>query len=136
MAAGTTPAASAAAEVRARVGELLNEVVDPCSVAAGAPAGLVDMGLIRELEVAEGDRGLEVTVVVRVTHPSCMMAPIFLARVQRLVDELPEVSAIHASLDTGFDWTPADMTDEYRAWLSRHRAAAGRGRELPVYRGP
>jgi metal-sulfur cluster biosynthetic enzyme len=136
MAAGTTPAASAAAEVRARVGELLNEVVDPCSVAAGAPAGLVDMGLIRELEVAEGDGGLEVTVVVRVTHPSCMMAPIFLARVQGLVDELPEVSAIHASLDTGFDWTPADMTDEYRARLSRHRAAAGRGRELPVYRGP
>jgi metal-sulfur cluster biosynthetic enzyme len=136
MAAGTTPPAAAAAEVRARVGELLNEVVDPCSVAAGAPAGLVDMGLIRELEVAEGDRGLEVTVVVRVTHPSCMMAPIFLARVQGLVDELPEVSAIHASLDTGFDWTPADMTDEYRARLSRHRAAAGRGRELPVYRGP
>ena len=136
MATETTPAAATVAEVRARVGALLNEVIDPCSAAAGAPAGLVDMGLIRELEVAAGDAGLEVTVVVRVTHPSCMMAPIFLAKVQGLVDELPEVGAIHASLDTGFDWTPADMTDEYRARLSRHRAAAGRGPELPVYRGP
>src|SRR5215210_1549936 len=136
MAAETTPATEAAAALRARVGELLNEVVDPCSAAAGAPAGLVDMGLIRELEVADGDGGLEVTVVVRVTHPSCMMAPIFLAKVQGLVHELPEVGAIHASLDTGFDWTPADMSDGYRARLSRHRAAAGRGPELPVYRGP
>jgi metal-sulfur cluster biosynthetic enzyme len=125
-----------AAALRDRIGELLNEVVDPCSAAAGAPAGLVDMGLIRELEVAEGDGGLEVTVVVRVTHPSCMMAPIFLAKVQNLVHELPEVSAIHASLDTGFDWTPNDMTDEYRERLRRHRAAVGRGPELPVYTGP
>ena len=33
------------------------------------------------------------------------------------------MTAIHASLDTGFDWTPNDMTPEYRARLSRHRAA-------------
>jgi metal-sulfur cluster biosynthetic enzyme len=130
-----TPTATAAA-LRARIGELLDEVVDPCSAAAGAPAGLVEMGLIRELEVTQGDGGMEVTVVVRVTHPSCMMAPIFLARVQSLVRELPEVTAIHASLDTGFDWTPNDMTPEYRQRLSRHRAAVGRGPELPVYTGP
>jgi metal-sulfur cluster biosynthetic enzyme len=136
MAAGPSAPSPTAAELRARIGELLNEVVDPCSAAAGAPAGLVDMGLIRELEVADGDGGAEVTVVVRVTHPSCMMAPIFLARVQNLVHELEGVSAIHASLDTGFDWTPADMTPAYRERLARHRAAAGRGPELPVYRGP
>ena len=136
MATETTPAAATVAEVRARVGALLNEVIDPCSAAAGAPAGLVDMGLIRELEVAPGDAGLEVTVVVRVTHPSCMMAPIFLARVQNVVREQPEVTRIDASLDTGFDWTPNDMSPEYRERLSRHRAAVGRGPELPVYTGP
>ena len=125
-----------AADVRERLGALLNEVVDPCSVAAGAPAGLVDMGLIRELDVAEGEEGLEVTVVVRVTHPSCMMAPVFLARVQNLLHAQPEVARFDAKLDTGFDWTPDDMTPEYRARLSRHRAAVGRGPELPVYRGP
>ena len=133
MAAG---AGAAAGELRERIGELLNGIVDPCSAAAGAPAGLVEMGLIRTLEVAEGDDGLEVTVVVRVTHPSCMMAPVFLAQVQNLVHELPGVGAIHASLDTGFDWTPNDMTPEYRERLSRHRAAVGRGPELPVYSGP
>ncbi|MBW8836824.1 MAG: DUF59 domain-containing protein [Burkholderia sp.] len=132
MAADATATAD---ELRERIGALLNEVVDPCSAAAGAPAGLVDMGLIRTLEVAEAPEGLEVTVVVRVTHPSCMMAPIFLAQVQNLVHALPGVSAIHASLDTGFDWTPNDMTPEYRARLSRHRAAVGRGPELPVYSG-
>ena len=135
MAADTTAAAATATELRERIGALLNEVVDPCSAAAGAPAGLVDMGLIRTLEVQEGEGGLEVTVVVRVTHPSCMMAPIFLAQVQNLVHALPGVSAIHASLDTGFDWTPDDMTPAYRARLSRHRAAVGRGPELPVYSG-
>lgn len=118
------------AELRERVSTRLNEIVDPCSVAAGAPAGLVEMGLIRRLEVVDG----EVTVEVRVTHPSCMMAPVFLAQVQQLAGEVPGVTAIHASLDTGFDWTPNDMTPEYRARLSRHRATTGRGRELPVPR--
>jgi metal-sulfur cluster biosynthetic enzyme len=127
---------ASAAEVRARIEALLDEVVDPCSVAAGAPAGLVEMGLIRELEVSRGEEGLEVRVVVRVTHPSCMMAPVFLARVQNVVHEQPEVTRIDASLDTGFDWTPNDMSPEYRERLSRHRAAVGRGPELPVYTGP
>jgi metal-sulfur cluster biosynthetic enzyme len=131
------PAAQAsAAEVRERIRELLNEVVDPCSVAAGAPAGLVEMGLIPTLEVAEGDDGLEVTVVVRVTHPSCFMAPFFLAQVQNLVHELPGVTAIDASLDTSFDWTPADMSGAYRERLAAHRRRAGRGPDLPVYSGP
>src|SRR5215210_6587910 len=132
--AGAAPAT--AAELRERIGALLNDVVDPCSVAAGAPAGLVEMGLIRTLGVAEGDDGLEVTVVVRVTHPSCFMAPFFLAQVQNLVHELPGVTAIHASLDTGFDWTPADMSDAYRERLAEHRRRVGRGPDLPVYSGP
>jgi metal-sulfur cluster biosynthetic enzyme len=121
---------------RERISELLNTVIDPCSAAAGAPAGLVDMGLIRELEVDEREEGTAVRVVVRVTHPSCMMAPLFLARVQNLMHQLPEVTTVDASLDTGFDWTPADMSDAYRERLAAHRRAAGSAAELPVYSGP
>jgi metal-sulfur cluster biosynthetic enzyme len=122
--------------MRERISELLNTVIDPCSVAAGAPAGLVDMGLIRELEVDEGEEGATVRVVVRVTHPSCMMAPLFLAQVQNLLHREPDVVAVDAKLDTGFDWTPADMTETYRERLSAHRGAAGSAVELPVYSGP
>jgi metal-sulfur cluster biosynthetic enzyme len=111
--------------LHARITGLLNTVIDPCSAAAGAPAGLVDMGLIRELDVDDRAEGAAVTVVVRVTHPSCFMAPLFLAQVQNLLGELPEVAAVDASLDTGFDWTPADMSDGYRERLARHRAAVG-----------
>lgn len=111
------------ASLRTRIEERINEIVDPCSAAAGAPAGLVDMGLIRRLDVAEGEEGAEVSVVVRVTHPGCMMAPVFLARVQGLLHELPEVATIDASLDTGFDWTEADMSPEYRERLRERRAA-------------
>jgi metal-sulfur cluster biosynthetic enzyme len=110
-----------------QIADRLNEIIDPCSAAAGAPAGLVDMGLIRSLEVVDG----EVTVVVRVTHPSCMMAPIFLAKVQQLANEVPGVTAIHASLDTGFDWTEADMTPEYRERLKLRRARARPPRARP-----
>ena len=104
----------------AELRERLNEIVDPCSAAAGEPAGLVDMGLIRSLAVADG----EVTVVVCVTHPSCMMAPVFLAQVRQAAEEAPGVTAVHASLDTGFDWTEADMAPAYRERLARRRAAS------------
>jgi metal-sulfur cluster biosynthetic enzyme len=104
------------------VRERLNTVIDPCSAAAGAPAGLVDMGLIRAVTVCNGADGVEVNVSVRVTHPSCMMAPIFLAQVQGL--DLEGVSAIHASLDTGFDWTEEDMTPEYRSRLGERRRSS------------
>jgi metal-sulfur cluster biosynthetic enzyme len=111
------------ASLRTRIEEQLNEIVDPCSAAAGAPAGLVDMGLIRSLDVADGEDGAEVKVVVRVTHPGCMMAPVFLAQVQGLVQELPEVATIDASLDTGFDWTERDMSPAYRERLQQVRTA-------------
>jgi metal-sulfur cluster biosynthetic enzyme len=100
-------------------------VIDPCSAAAGAPAGLVEMGLIRELDIAEGKEGLVVKVVVQVTHPSCFMAPFFLAQVQNMVQEVPEVAAVNASLDTSYDWTPADMSEAYTECLAQYRRARG-----------
>ena len=90
-----------------RIAGLLDTVIDPCSAA--------------------------VRVVVRVTHPSCFMAPLFLAQVQNLLAELPEVAAVDATLDTGFNWTPADMSDGYRERLARHRAAAGMGHQPPAH---
>lgn len=54
-----------------------------------------------------------VNVVVRVTHPSCFMAPFFLAQVQNL-QEVSEVAAINVSLAPGLEWTPSDMSGTYR----------------------
>jgi metal-sulfur cluster biosynthetic enzyme len=121
----TRAASPAIAALRARITEALNTVIDPCSAAAGAPAGLVEMGLIRDLEIAEREEGLVVNIVVRVTHPSCFMAPFFLAQVQNLVHEVSEVAAVNASLDTGYDWTPADMSEAYKERLAQYRRARG-----------
>jgi hypothetical protein len=41
----------------ARVRTTLNTIVDPCSRAAGAPAGIAEMGLVRQIEVHHSPGG-------------------------------------------------------------------------------
>src|SRR5580658_3646622 len=71
---------------------ILNEIIDPCSAAAGVPAGLVDMGLVREATLTSlPDGGCRATVRISVTHPFCLMAAVFLGDVEKRVRLLPEV---------------------------------------------
>ena len=49
----------------------LREIVDPCSAATGVPVSIVDMGLVRHVEI-DGD---EVRVELRLTSPLCHQAP-------------------------------------------------------------
>jgi len=109
-----------------RVRTCLNEVIDPCSVTAGAPAGLVDMGLVRTLEVARRDDGrTEAVVAIGITHPFCMMAGVFLNEVRKRLAEIDGLDHAEVSLDSDTMWTPEQMTPAYRERLSGARRTRG-----------
>ena len=116
-----------------RVRAALDAIVDPCSAAADVPAGLVEMGLVRDVEVTPGERGgRRVSVVLAVTHPSCMMAPLFLRDAERAVGGLAGVESVDVVLDADFEWTEEDLADEYRSRLLASRA---RRRDATTDRG-
>jgi metal-sulfur cluster biosynthetic enzyme len=118
----TVPAAD---EVRA----VLNGIVDPCSAAAGAPAGLDDMGLVREVEVQTGPEGAVVCVTLALTEPTRLMGMPFMATARERLEALPGVSRAEVSLASGFEWTPAELSPSYAARLAAVRA---RRRQRPA----
>jgi metal-sulfur cluster biosynthetic enzyme len=109
-------------QVEAEIRAVINTIVDPCSRAAGIPAGLVDMGLLRSLAVRSERDGVHVRAVVGVTEYACMLGPAFATEIDRLVRGVAGVSSVHVSLDDQFDWVPEDMTESYRQSLARRRS--------------
>jgi metal-sulfur cluster biosynthetic enzyme len=105
-------------DLRRRVEEAVDSVVDPCSAVAGAPAGLAEMGLVQAVDVSGG----EVSILLRVTHPSCFVAPLFLRWVEEAVAAVPGVAFVRVRLAEDTDWTPADMSPAYRSRLAERRA--------------
>jgi metal-sulfur cluster biosynthetic enzyme len=105
-------------DLRRRVEEAVDSVVDPCSAAAGVPAGLAEMGLVQAVDIS----GRKVSIVLRVTHPSCFVAPLFLRWVEEAVAAVPGVASVRVKLAKDTDWTPADMSPAYRSRLAEHRA--------------
>ncbi len=103
----------------------INEVLDPCTVAAGCPGGLVDMGLVRSLSVTDGPGGAVVEVVLSVTEPLCIIGHAFVPRVRDQLDRLDGVARVEVELDNDFGWSWSEdrMTPEYRARLEAHRAS-------------
>ena len=101
------------AEVRAA----LNGIIDPCSAVAGAPAGLDEMGLIRQLRVS----GADVEVTIGVTEPGCMMGASFVARAQELLDGMDGIATADVRLDHAMDWEPSDLDPTYAKRLEQMR---------------
>jgi metal-sulfur cluster biosynthetic enzyme len=85
----------------------LTEVIDPCSAARGTDLNLVEMGLVRSIEVD----GREVTVGLRLTSPACHMVHYLVDEVEDVVGDLPGVDAVSVEADSGLEWRPSMMTD-------------------------
>jgi metal-sulfur cluster biosynthetic enzyme len=115
-------------EIRRR----LNTIVDPCSIAAGAPAGLVDMGLVREVTIREGSDGTTVRVRIGLTEPGCMIGASFLVRARECLEPLAGIDHLDVQLQHDCDWTPNDMDPDYARDLGDRRAAQRASRQ----RGP
>ncbi|MER5183722.1 iron-sulfur cluster assembly protein [Streptomyces sp. NPDC002896] len=115
----------------AQVRAALNEILDPCSITAGVPAGLDDMGLVSDIHVQDdGAGGQRVAVSVGVTEPSCVLIGSFANEAQARLTALPGVSAVDVRLADDFDWTPDRLAPHYRQRLAEHRAL--KHRTLPL----
>lgn len=107
----------------------LNAIIDPCSSAAGCPAGLDEMGLVRAVEVRDTATGADVRVVIGVTEFGCLMSAPFATEAYKRLNALPDIGTVTVSLDQAFDWDPDDMSRDYQQRLQAHRA---RRRQLRI----
>lgn len=111
------------AELLSEIRTTINKIVDPCSAAAGAPAGLISMGLVRSIDLVDDGDGVHVSIGMCITEPGCMMASLFELTVRRDVAAIPGVSDVDAAVDHGFVWDPSLLQPEYQTKLDEARAA-------------
>ena len=108
--------------------KLINEVVDPCSIVAGAPAGLVDFGLVRGVDLQRADAGTwNVCVRLMLTEPGCIMGGPFAVRVRDKLASLPAVASLDVRIESVGMWSEASMSKDYATKLADARA----GRVIP-----
>ncbi|MFD1599284.1 metal-sulfur cluster assembly factor [Halobellus rarus] len=91
----------------ARVYERLREIVDPCSAATGSNLNIVEMGLVKSVEVEDG----HVDVEMRLTSPMCHMVPYFIEEVEGEVGDLDGVESVELETDHGFEWSEELMSE-------------------------
>jgi metal-sulfur cluster biosynthetic enzyme len=111
---------------RSLVLEVLDGVTDPCSVTAGLPAGLVDMGLVQEVRISSPDAPActgyaDVRVVLRLTNGLCMLGAVLAAEARERLTRVPGVASAEVTIDTSHVWREADMGADYRRRLRSHR---------------
>jgi metal-sulfur cluster biosynthetic enzyme len=102
------------AEVRAACAP----IHDPCSVAAGRPTSITDMGLVRAADLRDGT----LTVTFGVTWAGCTMAPHFTEAARAECLMLPGVERVVTVVDTAADWAPlppATLRGQPQAWRAR-----------------
>jgi metal-sulfur cluster biosynthetic enzyme len=102
---------------------VLNSVIDPCSAAAGAPAGLVEMGLVRGISLSSNPDGHDIDIILCVTEPGCVMGGSLAEEARVRLSALCGVRQVRIELDGTANWTPRDMTHEYRERLAALRSA-------------
>lgn len=106
---------------RADVLAALNEVIDPCSQAAGADLGLLDMGIVDGVAVTPG----EVRITLLPTFHGCLFVPLMRVAIEERLRALPwaERQAIRIDLAAGDAvWTERRLTKRGAARLRRVRA--------------
>jgi metal-sulfur cluster biosynthetic enzyme len=101
----------------------LEAIIDPCSRASGAAAGLVSMGLVGGVEVEEKPEGANVKVKLYITEPGCMMGALFALTADQDIRELPGVGEVNVEVDYDHVWGPEQMSPEYRQRLATMRNA-------------
>ena len=104
------------------VRSVLDQIIDPCSAAAGVPAGLCEMGLVRQLEILNTPHGAIIRVSIGVTEPLCFMALPFREEARQRLSELDGVKQVEVTIDHSMDWTESDMAPSYRQRVTVHRS--------------
>jgi len=108
--------------LESRVCEAVNEVLDPCSIGRGVPAGLVDMGMLCGLELEPRKQGrVAVRLAMRVTSPGCTFGLYFDDQLRSRLERLAEVESVEIEWSAGYDWSDDDMSDGLKERLRRKR---------------
>jgi len=115
------------------VREKLDEIVDPCSEARGTDISIVEMGLLKRIEVDGGS----VHVELRITSPSCMMVGYFIEQANERVGDLQGVEEVTLSTDAGLSWRDEMMSEDAKERRREHQQAladryAGEGAAVPA----
>jgi metal-sulfur cluster biosynthetic enzyme len=87
----------------------LKQIIDPCSAANGTNFNLVEMGIVKEIDINNG----EVCVKLRLTSPACFMLEFFSIEIRRRVGAVPGVTTVQVESDSGFEWEPR-MMDQHK----------------------
>ena len=106
--------------IQDEVRRVLDEIKDPCSVGFGDPMGLVEMGLVRSVDVSPAG---DVTVGLRLTSPFCEMIGFFKHTAVDRIRSLPSVESVTVEADSGFDWSPEYMSPDRQEQRRQRRAA-------------
>jgi metal-sulfur cluster biosynthetic enzyme len=95
---------------------LLDEIKDPCSIAASVPMGLGEMGIVKEVRIAaEG----QVTIELRLTSPFCEMISYMTNQALAKVGSLPGVTGVTVLHDSGLEWDHDMIAPEAQARRQR-----------------
>lgn len=105
--------------------QALRDVVDPCSIATGVPIDLIDMGLVKRVDVTAGVASVELIV----TSPMCMQVGLIRSRIEEVVGRLPGVDRVVIEVDARAEWWPEMMAPQAQARLRSVRP-------LPVVAAP
>ena len=96
----------------------LDTVVDPCSAAMGAPLGLAEMGLVREIHI--GDSGA-VTVTMCVTSPCCAFGPTMADAARQRVASVLGVQSVQVTIDPSVVWSETLLNEHVALSTSARR---------------
>jgi metal-sulfur cluster biosynthetic enzyme len=111
-----SPDQSDDAAVRDQIRRVLDEIKDPCSVAASVPMGLDEMGLVKSVDISPTGR---VDIELRLTSPFCEMIAFLRNETLRRVGELPGVTEVCVRHDSWLDWDPDMIAADARARRQR-----------------
>jgi metal-sulfur cluster biosynthetic enzyme len=112
---GAEPAV-AKRRLKSAVQEALQAVSDPCSLQTSTPMSIVDMGLVREVDIGDGG---DVKIKLAVTSPGCTLFPSFARAASERICAIPGVASVEVEVDPAILWSPADML--LKARLSREQ---------------
>jgi metal-sulfur cluster biosynthetic enzyme len=93
------------------VRQQLTHVIDPCSKANGGELNIIEMGLLKSIDIEDGN----VTINMRLTTPTCMMIAAFVQQIEEHVGEVSGVKSISLETDDGLQWEPSMMDSNSEA---------------------
>lgn len=85
-----------------KIWEVLKTCYDP-----EIPVNIVDLGLVYECQVTDGDIDIKMTL----TAPGCGMGPVLVADMEEKLKQIPEIKAVKIELVFDPPWDRSMMTD-------------------------